>query len=91
MTLEELKARSDLTAEQKAEIWLKQNVGESYYNEHLNEDVGVSGFITKWVNFSYETTDKIADTAKSIFDYSKIAVIGIAVVGAYIIFKKVKK
>lgn len=91
MTLEELKARSDLTAEQKAEIWLKQNVGESYYNEHLNEDVGISSFITKWVNFSYETTDKIADSAKSIFNYGKIIIVGIAVLGVYIIFKKVKR
>lgn len=90
MTLEELKARSDLTAEEKAEIWLKQNVGESYYKEHLNEDVGVSSFVTKWVNFSYDTTDKIANSAKSVFNYSKIIIVGVAVLGLYILFKKVK-
>lgn len=90
MTLEELKARSDLTAEEKAEIWLKQNVGETYYNEHLNEDVGVSGFVTKWINFSYTTTDKIIDSAKGVLNYGKIIFIGIAVLGLYIFIKKVK-
>lgn len=90
MTLEELKARSDLTPEQKSEIWLKQNVGEAYYDEHLNEDVGISNFITKWVNFSYETTDKIADSAKNVFNYGKFIIVGIAALGLYILFRKVK-
>lgn len=89
MTLDELKARNDLTPEQKAEIWLEQSVGSDYYKEHLNADSGVSGFWASWLDFSYNKAPAIAkNTFDKLTTLAKIAVFGIVAVIGFIAYKK---
>lgn len=92
MTLEELKARNDLTPEQKAEIWLEQNVGSDYYKEHLNADSGISGLWASWLDFSYNKAPEIANkTFSTLGNLAKLIILAIVVVLGFILYKKFVK
>lgn len=84
MTFADLQNRDDLTAEQKAELWLKHTTGDDFY-EHLTADEGFSGFWAKWLNFSYET---VPNAISKTFNISKYLALVLMAVGGFLLYKK---
>lgn len=90
-TWDELKANTTLTPEQKAEIWLKQNMGSDYDNI-AGADEGFSGFWADWLDFSYNKAPEAVDKVVNGFKVSLKWILAGAIILILIIYnKQIKK